>query len=128
MSIARNAGAAALIGGLAGVMLLPLPASAADDDPHEVEYVYLENRIEAYDDGELVGYVEARDKEHLYVNDKRCDDYSPHGDVDGDGEVKEFWDPRGCSVEEGWLHEVPRSYHFRMSIAGDNHSEWHPIT
>ncbi|MDA2805750.1 hypothetical protein [Nocardiopsis suaedae] len=126
MSIARNAGAAALIGGLAGAMLLPFPAAAADDDPHEVEYVYLENRIEAYDGDELVGFVEVDGKERLHVEDERCDDYSPHAEVDAEPGT-EYWDDEGCFGDGEW-HEAPRSYHFRLSIVGQNHSEWHPIT
>ncbi|WP_017623069.1 hypothetical protein [Nocardiopsis chromatogenes] len=123
MSIARNAGAAALIGGLAGGMLLPLPASA---DAEEVEYVYLENRIEGYDDGELVGYVEAVDQDTLRIHDERCDAYSPHAEVDAEPGT-EYWDAEGCNGD-GATHDVPRSYHFRLSMAGVNHSEWHPIT
>ena len=123
MSIARNAGAAALIGGLAGALLLPATASA---DPEEVEYVYLENRIEGYHDGELVGYVEMIDKETLRVHDERCDAYSPHAEVDTEPGT-EYWDAEGCEGD-GAVHDVPRSYHFRLSMVGVNHSEWHPIT
>ncbi|WP_017540997.1 MULTISPECIES: hypothetical protein [Nocardiopsis] len=123
MSIARNAGAAALIGGLMGALLLPVSASA---DPEEVEYVYLENRIEGYHEGELVGYVEMDGKDRLRVHDERCDAYSPHGEVDAEPGT-EYWDDEGCEGDGEW-HEVPRSYNFRLSMVGINHSDWHPIT
>lgn len=127
MSFARNAGAAALIGGLAGVLLMPVPASAADDDPHEVEYVYLENRIEAYDEGKLVGFVEVGEHgRRIHVEDERCDDYSPHAEVDSDTST-EYWDDEGCTGDGEW-HDIPHAYHVRLSIVGVNNSDWLPIT